>query len=53
MEIDHQKLIYKGKVEEGTEVVAGGDELTYYDGDDYTVKLEQLRPRARKILKSR
>ena len=40
-------------VEEGTEVVAGGDELTYYDGDDYKVKLEQLSPRARKILKSR
>ena len=45
--------------EEGPEVVAGCDGLTYYvkydayDGDDYKVKLDQLRPRARKILKSR
>ena len=37
-------------------MVAGSDGLTYfvkydaYDGDDYQVKLEQLRPRARKVL---
>ena len=37
-------------------MVAGNDGPTYYvkndayDGDDYQVKLEQLRPRARKVL---
>ena len=42
--------------EEGDSVVTGSDGLTYYvkydgyDGDDYQVKLEQLRPRARKVL---
>ena len=43
--------------EEGDSVVAGCDGLTYYvkyeayHGDDYQVKLHQLRPRARKVLK--
>ena len=43
--------------EEGDSVVAGCDGLTYYvkydafHGDDYQVKLDQLRPRARKVLK--
>jgi len=45
--------------EEGSNVVAGSDGLTYYvkyeayDGDDYKIKLEHLRPRARKYFKSR
>lgn len=45
--------------EEGEDVVAGCDGLTYYvkyeayDGDDYKVKFENIRPRARKIYKSR
>ena len=43
--------------EEGDTVVAGCDGLTYYvkydafHGDDYQVKLAQLRTRARKVLK--
>ena len=43
--------------EVGDSVVAGSDGLTYYvkyeayEGDDYQVKLETLRPRARKVLK--
>ena len=43
----------------GDEVGAGCDALTYYvkyeayEGDDYTVKLEQLQPRARRVLKAR
>ena len=38
-------------------MVAGCDGLTYYvnydafHGDDYQVKMDQLRPRARKVLK--
>ena len=49
--------IVKITVEEGND--AGEDGLTYYvkydayDGDDYRIKQHQLRPRARKILKSR
>jgi len=45
--------------EEGDDIVAGCDKLTYYvkydayDGDDYKIKLENLRPRARKLIKSR
>lgn len=45
--------------EEGEGVVAGCDGFTYYvkyeayDGDDYKVKLDHLRPRARKFYKSR
>jgi len=45
--------------EEGEGVVAGCDGLTYYvkyeayDGDDYKVKIDHLRPRARKYYKSR
>ena len=46
-------------VEEGEDRVAGCDDLTYYckydayDGDDYRVKFEQIRPRAREIIKPR
>ena len=49
--------IVKIAVEEGNDAVEDG--LTYfvkydaYDGDDYRIKLHQLCPRARKILKSR
>ena len=45
--------------EEGEGVAAGCDDLTYYvkyeayDGDDYKVRLDQLRPRARKYYKAR
>jgi len=45
--------------EEGEGVVAGSDGLTYYvkyeayDGDDYKVKVDSIRPRARKVYKSR
>jgi len=45
--------------EEGKGAVAGQDGLTYcvgyeaYDGDDYKVKIDHLRPRARKFYKSR
>jgi len=51
--------IVKICVEEGAEAVAGCDGLCYYckydayDGDDYKIKFEQIRPRARKLLKSR
>ena len=43
-------------VEEGEEAVAGCDGLCYYckydayDGDDYKIKFDQIRPRARKLL---
>ena len=50
-ELETVSCSFRITVEEGTEVVAGGDGMTYYDGDDYKVELEQLRPRARKILK--